>query len=415
MIIWIVNHYAISPKQAGGTRHFSFAKELTKRGHDVTLFLSSCSPIRTDKQHPSSTVEFVDGVRLIQVRTPSYWGNSWGRIKNMLVFAGRFWAGACFNSLPAPDVILGSSPHLFAALAAERVASRLSVPFVLEVRDLWPLSLIEVAKVSPRHPLPKLLGVIEKHLYRRATRIVTLPAHAAHHMVDKGARPEKVIWISNGVDLSYIPDSPPPKPNGRFTVMYAGAHGTANSLDSILDAALVIQSRHPNHDLFFRFLGEGTQKERLMRRVQQEQIKNFSFEPALPKAEIYTSLLEADLFLAPARNVPLYDFGISFNKLFDYMAAARPIVFGARFSNAAVEAGAAIAVNGDDPEELAGAILKVRHMPIEERCEMGQRGRRHVEKHYSFELLSTRLERTLTESIAEFRPLTRTARAYVAE
>lgn len=415
MIIWIVNHYAISPKQAGGTRHFSFAKELTRRGHDVTLFLSHSTAPRPGKQEPSWRIEFVDGVRLILVRTPDYWGNSWGRIKNMLVFAGRFWSGGCFESLPAPDVILGSSPHPFAALAAERVAARFGVPFVLEVRDLWPLSLIEVAKVSPRHPLPKLLGIIEKHLYRQAARIVTLPAHAACHMVEKGATPEKVVWISNGVDLSYIPDPQPAKTNGRFTVMYAGAHGTANSLDSILDAALVIQSRHPDHDLFFRFVGEGTQKERLIRRVKQELIKNVSFEPALPKAEIYNRLLEADLFLAPARNVPLYDFGISFNKLFDYMAAARPIIFGAPFSNAAVEAGAAVAVDGDNPEELAGAILKIRDMPIAERWEMGKRGRRHVEKYYSFELLSTRLESTLTESITEFRPLTSKARAYVAQ
>jgi glycosyltransferase involved in cell wall biosynthesis len=333
----------------------------------------------------------------------------------MLVFAGRFWSGRCFEGLPTPDVILGSSPHPFAALAAERVAVRFEVPFVLEVRDLWPLSLIEVAKVSPRHPLPKLLGVIEKYLYRRATRIVSLPEHAARHMVEKGANPEKIVWISNGVDLSYIPDPPPAKPNGRFTVMYAGAHGIANSLDSILNAALVLQNQHPGHDLWFRFLGEGTQKERLKRRVEQEGIRNVSFEPALPKAQIYDKLLEADLFVAPAQNLPLYDFGISFNKLFDYMAAARPIVFGAPFSNAAVEAGAAIAVNGDSPEELAGAILKMRQMPVAQRWEMGQRGRQHVETHYSFELLSTKLERTLTESITKFHLLNSTERAYVSQ
>jgi glycosyltransferase involved in cell wall biosynthesis len=151
--------------------------------------------------------------------------------------------------------------------------------------------------------------------------------------------------------------------------------------------------------LAFRFLGEGTQKKRLMKRVEQEQIKNVSFEAPVPKAAIYMKLQEADAFIATAQALPLYELGISFNKLFDYMASARPIIFGGLAPNAATEANAALAADVRDPYELARAILYIRDMPELERWQMGLRAREHVEKFYSIENLAARLEAVLADAV----------------
>src|SRR5690606_8761321 len=125
-----------------------------------------------------------------------------------------------------PDVVMGSSPHLFGALAAERVARHLGVPFILEVRDLWPQSLIDLGGLPNNNPLVVVLALIERYLYRRADRIVTVLRTAVRHRGANGGRLEEVAGLPNGVDLGSVPEVKSVTPaSGLFTVMYAGTHG----------------------------------------------------------------------------------------------------------------------------------------------------------------------------------------------
>lgn len=404
MNIWIVNHYALPPTEVGGTRHYALARELIARGHNVTLIASNfnhasrqaiAATQRTGLRH-----EVVAGVPFLWLPTPPYSGNTVARMWNMLVFAGRVWSGQGMRRCERPDVIIGSIAHLFGAFAAERLAQRLRVPFVLEVRDLWPQTLIDMKLMGPQHPAVRIMERIERHLYRRAVGIVSLLPDAAAHMVDKGAAPEKIVWIPNGVDLRLVPPPQPPVEQEPFTVMYAGAHGVANGLDALIDAAALLQRDGYNERVRFRFIGDGPEKLRLQRRVQDEGIQCVYFEEPVPKAQVYQVLQEAHILIVTLRNLSLYRWGMSLNKLFDYLASARPIVFGADItSNPVAQSGGGLTVPPEDAAATAAAIKQLVAMPAAKRWEMGQRGRRFVEENHDHHRLAERLEGVLAAAV----------------
>lgn len=400
MNIWLVNHYALPPTQTGGTRHYALARELICSGHQVTLIASSFSHFSLQDTHLRKGErwrhELIDEVPFLWLHTPAYAGNSVARLWNMLMFSVRVWAGMGMRQLDPPDVVIGSVTHLFGALAAERLATRRGIPFVLEIRDLWPQTLIELGKLSPRHPMVQVMERIERHLYRRAARIVTVLPGAVEHMVAKGAGQSKIVWIPNGVDFSRVPPPKPPGDNGRCTLVYAGSHGIANGLDTLLDAAALLQRDGWADRAQFRFIGDGPQKPRLCQRARDEGIRNVSFDAAVPKADVYRVLQEADILLVTLKNLPLYRWGMSLNKLFDYLAAARPIVFGANVpANPVSEAQAGLTVAPEDARAMAGAIKHLMAMSPAERWQMGLNGRRFVEEHHDYRHLARRLEGVL--------------------
>ncbi len=407
MNIWLVNHYAVPPSQAGGTRHFSLARELQKRGHKVTIIASSFDHhVRREmrlKEGERYRLEEIGGIPFLWIKTPSYSGNSPARIWNMVAFSLGLLRIASPTLLGAPDVVWGSSPHLFAALGAEWLARRYRVPFVFEVRDLWPQTLIDLGGFSPKHPFIQMLERIERYLYHRADRIISLLPLGHLHMAEKGAKPDKIVWIPNGIDMGLVPPPTPPVPKqgGVFTVMYAGAHGLANSLEVIVEAAAEVARRGWNDQIRFRLVGDGPEKSNIIQLAKQLGVSNMSFESPVPKTQIYDVLGQADAFIAVMRDSPLYKWGFSLNKLFDYLAMARPIVLGLppiSTYNPLAEAGAGIAVP-PDPAALAEAVIQLAQMSPGERWEMGLRGRRYVERHFAFNVLADKLEGVLKDIV----------------
>ena len=400
MNLWLVNHYAILPQQAGGTRHYTLARELVERGHQVTIVASSFDHTTQQEMHlrdgASSRLEVVDGVRFLWLRTPPYSGNSARRLWNTMVFARKVHGLRAADLGGPPDVVLGSSPHLFAAWAAERLARRHRVPFVLEVRDLWPQSLVDLGNFSEGHPFIRWLEYIERGLYRRANRIVTLLPGAGEHIVQKGGRPERIVWIPNGVGTDGLPPPKPPTPKDTIELMYAGTHGLANGLQVILEAADKLRTA----PVRFRLIGDGPDKPRLMAEAEKRKLANVTFEPPVPKKQIPDLLREADAFLMVLRDSPVFRWGVSPNKLFDYMAAARPIIFSVNTSLNPVEsAGAGITVPAENADALAGAILRLLSMSPEERWEMGLNGRKYVEINHDLSRLSSKLESVLEDAL----------------
>ena len=402
MRIWLINHYGALPSQAAGTRHYVLARELIRRGHEATLIASSFDhqARRQTRLEPGEAwkLETIQEAPFLCLRTPPYRGNSPARIWNMIVFAIRVWASKGVKQLEKPDVILGSSPHLFAAIAAERLANRFKVPFLLEVRDLWPQSLVELGNFSPRHPFIRVLAWIERYLYRRAERIITLLPGAGEYMVGKGAQRDRIVWLPNGVDLSTGQTPAPPSSDGLFTVMYAGAHGQANDLDTVVDAAALLQREGWAKRIRFRMIGDGPEKPRLRQRVHDERIEIVRFEDPVPKRQVYETLQEADAFLMVLRDSPLFRWGISPNKLFDYLASARPVVFAVNSPYNPVEKVAAgVTVPPGSARGMADAIKHLATISLAERWEMGLRGRRYVEEHHDMAKLAEKLERVIDE------------------
>lgn len=399
MCIWLVHHHAASPEQPGITRHYSLARRLQASGYDVIIIASAFDRLTRQPiflgPHETFRLQAIDGVRFFWLRATAYRRHIVRRALNMVTFAIRLMRYARLGTLPKPQVIWGSSPHLLAAWAAERLACMYDVPFILEVRDVWPQTLIDLGKYSPWHPGVKLLAAIESHLYRRADRIISALPYASTHMAQRGADIAKIVWIPNGVDFSLVPPPTPPcqDSNAPFTVMYAGAHGLANNIELILQAAAFLSTRRCTRSIQFRFIGDGPEKPRLLQVAKRLGLQSVHFEPARPKSDIYACLASADVCVLTLKDAAVFRWGVSPNKLFDYMAAARPVICAVRAGNNLVEqARAGLCVPPDDPQAVADAIITLAGMSYQERWQMGLRGREYVEKHYNVDVLARRLE-----------------------
>jgi len=398
MRIWIFNHHALTPQQAGGTRHFDYAKKLVERGHEVTIFASSFHyASHTDfKTYPPDTdvlSERYDGVEFVWIRTRPYHGNGIGRVVNMLDYMRKAERIAKVRQ-DVPDIVIGSSVHLFAVLAAWRTAKRLCVPFVMEVRDLWPQTLIDMG-MSRYHPFIVGMGMLERYLYRRADAVVTNLPYASRY-IERYVPPEKIHWIPNGVDVErnrHI-EAHRFEPN-FFHVVYAGAIGLANQIDTLLDAAKLLA------DLPVRFhiVGDGPQRERLQNAAKISGLSSIRFYGPMEKSKAVAMINGADVLFFPLADSPVFRYGIASNKLFDYLASGRPILFASNAANNPVkDAGAGLSVPAGDAEAVAHALEELFRMSEAVRRDLGKKGLAHVRAFYAIEKLAEDLE-TLLHSI----------------
>jgi glycosyltransferase involved in cell wall biosynthesis len=393
--IFIVNHYALTPTEPGATRHFSLAKTLVERGHQVTIFAAGFHHLARESGPGPVTREMTDGVAFVRLPTPPYQGNGIGRVRNMIAFARSIGQLVRQTSFGRPDVVLGSSPTPFAALAARKVARHFGVPFVLEIRDLWPDSLIDVAGVPRWHPFVLALRLIERTLYRGADAIVTLLPDAGAHIVAEGGHPERIVHVPNGVDLSLVMPWSPPTPGRPFTIMYAGTMGVANALHIVLEAAQVLERDHSAQPVRFRLVGAGPEKQALVQRALDMGLHSVSFEDPIPKSDVHGRLAESDVCLLNLKDSPVFARGLSPNKLFDYMAVGRPILMAVNTpTDPVTAANAGLVIPPEDPMAMAAAIRALAAMPTEEREAMGRRGRAYVEKNHDMRVLANRLLRT---------------------
>ncbi len=321
----------------------------------------------------------------------------------MCSFAARVAFGGATVGLPAPDVIVGSTVHPLAALAAAIIARRLNVPFVFEVRDLWPQTLIDFGKISATGLTARTLRKLESWLFRSASKTVVLLPRAADYVVNAGVDATRVAWIPNGVEVAEDPiaaDTQSSAHDGTgFKLMYFGAVGEANGLDYLVRAMKEVQARNPSVTL--RIIGDGPQKPTLIQLAQSLALSNISFEKSIPKTQIPRTAEKADAFVLCVRNLPgLYRFGISMNKLYDYMAAGRPVIIASAAANNPVrEANAGITIAPDDESALAEGILDLAQRSVEERSVMGRSGRAFVESHHSYASLAKRFSDVLNEVI----------------
>jgi glycosyltransferase involved in cell wall biosynthesis len=401
MRIVMVNHYARPPRLQGGTRHHSLARTLVGAGHEVTLVASSFDhwERRRTVEHGPGVLrtEICDGVKLVWLRSPGY-GGPMLRVVDMLAFAGLVTA----RGIPdRPDVVVGSSPHPFAALAGWGLARRAGCPFVYEIRDLWPQTLIDLGRVSPNAAVVRTFRAIERFLCERAARVVTLLPGSETYLMDRGVAESKIEWVPNGVDFSLLGPARPPNPDGgALRVGYAGAHALANCLDVLLDAADLLR----DEPITFTLIGTGPMKRSLMDRARDRELSRVEFLDPVPKQEIYDRLADFDAFVALTDDSPLYRYGISLNKLYDYMGVGRPIVFssGSPYDPVSL-ARCGVTVPPADPAALAEAFRRVASMSPEERAELGRAGRAYVLQHHDLAVLGARLAQILEAVVDEGR------------
>jgi glycosyltransferase involved in cell wall biosynthesis len=381
-------------------RHYYLGRALLARGHTVVLVSGSYSHLFSRQPDTSRafTIEELDGLTYCWVAVPRYRrAISSGRVLNMVAFALALLR-LPVHLLPDPDAILVSSPSLFPIVAASRWARRYDARLVFEVRDIWPLTLREIGGLSRIHPLVVAMQRFEDYAYRRADRVISVLPAAAGHMVARGMDARKFSYVPNGVEVSLDTAGPAPaavadaiRP-GKFTVGFVGTLGLANALETLVDAARLVMG----DEIDVVVVGDGQQRERLMARAAG--LPNVRFVGPIPKASVAAALQLFDACYVGYRRSSLYRFGVSPNKLYDCMAAGRPILFAADAVNRPVdEAHCGRTVPPEDPGALAAAIRSLAACPRGERTRLGANARAYAAARHDYAVLAGELAAVLLD------------------
>lgn len=338
-------------------------------GHSVTV-ITSAPNFPQGKIYPGYKnkwyqEENMNGIRVIRVKT--FMAKNEGIILRTLDFISYFFTAthrAIF--LKKPDVIMATSPQFFAAIAGWLTAKFKSVPFVLEISDLWPASITAVGAMKENFLL-QMFEKLELFLYRKATAIVALTHSIKQDLVRRKIPSEKISVIINGVDLSkYSPQSRDEniaKEYGlknEFTVGYIGTHGLAQGLENVLEAAKLLREET---DLKFLFVGAGAAKEKLMQQTNNENLKNVIFIPPQPKDKMPLVWSLCTVALVHLKNVPLFE-GVIPSKMFEAMGMGLPLLLVSPEGEASAivtKTQAGIWVSADDPLALAKGILDYKN------------------------------------------------------
>ena len=398
MHILLIHQAFTALDEPGGTRHHELARYLAARGHKVTVIASPVSYL-TGAAASLSPAPFPPAQEeIVILRAYTYQAIHRSFVHRVFAFIS-FMTSSFFTGLGVKDVDLvwGTSPPIFQGATAWLLAWLKHVPFLFEVRDLWPAFAIAIGVL--KNPLLIRMSLwLERFLYRRADRVmVNSPGYVAH-VTERGA--QRIELVPNGAD----PEMFNPDDEGaafrsanhlknKFVVLYAGAHGISNDLGVVLEAARSLQILAPEIQIVF--LGDGKEKTNLQK--QAEGLTNILFLPPVPKAEVAAALAGADACLAILK--PIEEYKTTYpNKVFDYMAAGRPVVLAIDgVIRAVVEAaGCGVFARPGDPSALAETVRKLAADKAKAR-QMGMAGRKYLEEHFSRSAVAEKLAGILEE------------------
>ncbi|MFH2138498.1 MAG: cobalamin-dependent protein [Candidatus Omnitrophota bacterium] len=371
-------------------RLLEMAKEWVSQGHEVTVLTGF-------PNHPTGVIpaeyrgkifmeEWIDGIKVWRhwlFDTPNR-----GLFKRTLLHIS-FMISVVVLSLfrgKKPDVLMVSSPAFFSVISTFIISRLRRVPYVFEVRDLWPGIFIELGVLKNKF-LIWVLKAMELFLYRASAAVVPVTNGFAQDIIKRGIPENKVCVITNGVDLQMFKSgngetslrSELGIPKNRFIVSYIGSHGISHGLYSVIDAAEELQKEE---DMHFLFVGEGAVKQRLVKRVKDRNINNVSFIPSQPREKVINFYNLSDVCLVPLKDVPGFSAFIP-SKIFEIMACEKPIVACLRGESAGIlkESGGASIVAPEDTKEMIKSIRGLKNNP--KQCQaMGSRARSFVAKNY---------------------------------
>ncbi len=399
MNVLLINHYAGSPEMGMEYRPYYLAQEWQEAGHNVTIIAADNSHIRQKKPKLAHSFfkQNIEGILYIWVKTPSYAGNGIGRVKNIFSFAFQIYKRAKhLAETLKPDVVIASSTYTIDNYAAHKIAKRANAKYIYEVHDLWPLSPMELGNMSKHHPFIMLMQHGENYAYKHADNIISMLPKTQDHMQKHGLDLNKWHHIPNGINVKEISCSEALNEKTEFAlnklkdktiIGYVGGHAISNSLDTIIEAARLLKN---NIQYAFVFVGAGNEKARLMQ--QAAGLKNVFFLDPVSKKQVPNLLKKTDYLVISWKNEKLYRFGISPNKIFDYMMAAKPIIHAVNAPNTFVEeANCGIHVEPENPQAIADAIQRLNKMSKEQLQDLGQNGKKFVLENHDYKVLAKRM------------------------
>ncbi len=408
MKILVVYEYYLHSGYPGFSRYNEFARLWAEAGHEVTVITGTVD-YASGKAPPRyawrwHTRERDGRADVWRCHVPQSYGRS--TLGRMWAFLG-FTVSACTAALRVsrPDVVIASSPPLLVAFPAWLAARLHRSRLVFEVRDLHPESAITTGVIGERGLLARLLYAIERWAYRSADRVNVLTPAFREDLLRRGVCPEaKIVVVPNGADLDLF--QPGPRENAvrrelgwgdRFVVMYAGAHGRANAVGQLVEAARLLRDRP---DILIATVGDGPERARHEQAARASGLDNIMFCGAQPKARMKDVVNACDVGAAVLQDNPTFR-TVYPNKVFDYMACARPTLLaidGAARRMVCDEAGAGVFAAPEDPGAIAGAIRALADDP-EGRAAMGRRGRAWVVANASRESLARRYLEVMRDAL----------------
>jgi glycosyltransferase involved in cell wall biosynthesis len=401
--VLLINHYAGSERMGMEYRPFYLAREWVADGHSATIVAADFSHLRSCQPKVHSDLESTEeeGVRFRWVRTNSYGGNGSRRVLNMLAFSGKLLAQAIrVEREERPDIVICSSTYPLDIYPGARIARRAKARLVFEVHDLWPLTPILLGGYSRKHPYIAALQYAEDWAYRHADSVVSILPNTREYMVGRGLDPRKFVHVPNGISVASAmqrPDDDLPsvvrarieceRRRGRFLIGYAGGINLAMALETVLETSRIVAC----HGITFLVAGDGPAAAALRAQLERSRFDNFHLLGPIPKSNVQSFLSAMDALVIPWHQSPLYKFGISPNKVFDYMLAGKPIVQSSDAANDPVaEAECGLTVSPEDPAALAAAILRLHRLPHGESRRLGENGQRFVSRHHDYKFLARR-------------------------
>lgn len=387
--VLVMNHFAVPRGEPGGTRHAELVGHLERW---QAVIIAGDRNLLTRER-----MRFPETFRPVWVAP--YANNGVARIANWVSYAATATIAAL--RLGRHDAVYASSPHLLAGLAGWLLARVWRVPFVLEIRDLWPKVLLDMGTLTATSPLYRALDGLARLLYRKADALVVLADGVVDEVAREGVARERICVIPNGADPADFDVDEPRETlrerfgfTDRFVVVYAGAHGPANGLGLVLDAAGQLAGTHP--DVEFVLVGDGVDKPALQARAAAEKLTNVRFLDPIAKDEMPKLLAAADAGLHVLADVPLFRYGVSPNKLYDYMAAGRPAITNTPGEVSALVRAADAGI-ATDPEGIADAVAAVADATPDQRARWATNGRAWMTANRSRRAMAARLEALLDD------------------
>jgi glycosyltransferase involved in cell wall biosynthesis len=396
MKILIINHYAGSLRHGMEFRPYYLARDWVERGHEVTIVAANFSHVRSINpvEKKNGEVERIDDIRYIWLKTPHYRGNDWRRILNIFAFLFRLYRASPKLVKCGPfDAVIASSTYPLDIFPAHRIARKSGARLIYEVHDLWPLTPIELGGYSRRHPYIMLLQMAEDYAYKHSDRVVSLLHNAKEYMTSRGMNADKFVYLSNFF-YETQPDREPIAElpaafgidSGKFVVGYLGTIGLSNCLENLLGAAEILKD---HGDIQFWLVGDGPDRTELERSAAIKQLKNVRFTGRIAKNQVPSAVSRFDVCYLGFANKPIYRMGISPNKLFDYMAAARPVILAVNTGEDIVrESACGLTIEPENPQALAAAILALKALAPAERSKMGNAGKMYVMKNLTCKVVA---------------------------
>ena len=402
--IWFVSHYSMPPQYEMRIKTQMYAHYLGEMGYDVTIFSASTihnTDINLIDDNRLYIERQYDDLKFVHINCDQYKGNGLKRILNMQQFAYRFRKIA--RSFARPDVII-ADVNCVNYKQVYLYCKEFHIPFYIDMRDLWPMSIVEYYKYSDKNPIIKYLYLREKIMYCHATGTIFSMEGGKEYIRDKGWEKiglEKFHYINNGVKLDefyeqidkFVLDDTDLNDKATFKVVYAGSIRTANNIRAIVEAAKILNDSKIKILLY----GDGDDRPKLEQYCHENNIDNVVFKGQVEKKYIPYILSKCDLSILNYKKAKTLKYGGSQNKLFEYLAAGCPVLLTVDMNyNIVTENNCGMALDEPNPTHIAEAITSFSNRTKEELYEMGERAK-EIAKEYDFRVLTNRLLKIIGE------------------